>query len=194
VRLAHHGVDTDFFSSTVEISKRPYRLLFVGNWLRDTQFFERVVSRLVSIAPDILIDMVYSVDKDINNPLFKLCKYPQVNIHRFIPDEALLRLYNHTRLLFLPLKDSSANNALLEGLSCGVPVVVTDLPGTRDYTNDCVAYHYKNEKDCLDYILETMYDDRALHQGSKAAVEFARSNFSLQKVAAEHANIYRELL
>lgn len=40
VRFVHHAVDTDFFTIKNEINKRPYRLLFVGNWLRDTQFLK----------------------------------------------------------------------------------------------------------------------------------------------------------
>jgi glycosyltransferase involved in cell wall biosynthesis len=193
VRFVHHGVNTEFFSPSTLISKRPCRLLFVGNWLRDTQFFERVVSRIVQVAPEILIDMVYSINMDIDSPLFKLCKYPQVNIHRFINNNELLNLYNQSRLLFLPLKDSTANNALLEALSCGVPVVTTDLQGIRDYSNDCIAYYYKSEKDCLEYILGTIKEDALLERRSVAASDFMRLKFSLRKVAAEHAQIYREL-
>ncbi len=54
VRFVHHGVDTNFFTITKEISKRPYRLLMVGNWLRDTELFENVVSEIVQISKDIV--------------------------------------------------------------------------------------------------------------------------------------------
>jgi hypothetical protein len=94
VRLVHHGVDTGFFSITKKMEERSKRLLFVGNWLRDTEFFEKVVSRLVQIDPSIKVDMVYSIDTDLNNPLFKLCKYSQVTLHRFISNEQLRDLYN----------------------------------------------------------------------------------------------------
>ena len=82
---------------------------------------------------------------------------------------------------------------MLEALSCGVPVVTTDLQGIRDYSNDCIAYYYKNEKDCVEYILENIKEDALLEKRSVAASDFIRSKFSLRKTAAEHAQVYREL-
>lgn len=194
VKLVHHAVDTNFFCVKNKIIERAYRLLFVGNWLRDTEFFERVVTSILQISKEIKIDMVYSIDTDINNPLFRLCKYPQVTLHRFISNEQLRDLYNDSRLLFLPLKDCTANNSLLEALACGIPVVTTDLPGIKDYTNSCIAYCYKNEKDCLEFILETIKDDELLKERSAEARNFICSSFSLSQIAGEHAKIYRELM
>ncbi len=51
-------------------------------------------------------------------------------------DEALLRAYQTTTALLLPLDDATANNALLEGMACGLPLITTDLPGVRDYTTE----------------------------------------------------------
>jgi glycosyltransferase involved in cell wall biosynthesis len=41
----------------------------------------------------------------------------------------------------LPLIDSVANNALLEAMSCGTPIIVSNVGGVNDYTNtDVVEY------------------------------------------------------
>jgi glycosyltransferase involved in cell wall biosynthesis len=193
VRLVHHGVDTDFFKITNPVESRPFRLLFVGNWLRDLNFLEAVVSKILDASKEIKVDIVYS-QEDLNNPVFKLCRYPQVTIHRHISDEQLLALYNDSRLLFLPLIDSTANNSLLEASACGVPVVTTDLPGVKEYSHNSFAFYYKDQKDCIDYIWETIKDDGLLKEQSCGARNFMVSNFSLQKVAKEHANIYHEFL
>jgi glycosyltransferase involved in cell wall biosynthesis len=50
-----------------------------------------------------------------------------------IEDAALAGLYRAADVLFLPLIESTANNALLEGIASGLPAVVTDLAAVRAY-------------------------------------------------------------
>jgi glycosyltransferase involved in cell wall biosynthesis len=193
-RLVHHGVDTEFFKIQNEIQNRSYRLLFVGNWLRDINFFELVVSRILNVSKDIMVDIVSPQPNDLINPLFKLCRHAQVTVHRNLNDQRLLDLYNDSRMLFLPLIDSTANNSLLEAAACGVPVVTTDLPGVQEYSHNSFAFYYNNQRDCVDYILETIKEDALLKEQSCSARNCMVSNFSLDKIALEHANIYREFL
>jgi glycosyltransferase involved in cell wall biosynthesis len=57
-----------------------------------------------------------------------------------IDDDALLDLYRSCDLLFLPLRAATANNALLEALATGLPMLLSDLPACRAYARDCAIY------------------------------------------------------
>ena len=61
-------------------------------------------------------------------------KDPDVITHPRLTEEEYFNLLNSARALLLPLKFASANNALLEAHSVGLPAVCTDLPGVRDYS------------------------------------------------------------
>ena len=50
--------------------------------------------------------------------------------------QKLLRaLYHLSDLFFLPFVDAVANNAIVESIACGVPVVVSDVGSLRDYVD-----------------------------------------------------------
>jgi glycosyltransferase involved in cell wall biosynthesis len=56
-----------------------------------------------------------------------------VTVYNGIEDEKLLELYQHSHVLLLPLIGCTANNALLEGIACGLPVVSSLLPSVKAY-------------------------------------------------------------
>src|SRR5262249_26574378 len=116
-----HGVDIEFFCP---FEPRPetktFRCITVGHWLRAW----KVLCQIADALPDMTFDVVTDRETDLR-------QLSNVQIHRGIDDEALASLYRNADALLLPLIDSTANNALLEGIACGLPVVVTDLPAVR---------------------------------------------------------------
>ena len=65
------------------------------------------------------------------------------------------RLYQQSHVLFLPLKEATANNALVEGLSCGLPIVTTLLPSVREYIpfNHAILIKNNNVDDFVNALL-----------------------------------------
>jgi glycosyltransferase involved in cell wall biosynthesis len=118
-----HGVDTDFFhpASSANSTER-VRCITVGRWLRDWATFANVARSL----PDVHFDVVSNRDLGIG-PI------ANVRVHQNLNDAELAALYRRADILFLPLLQSTANNALLEGLASGLAVVATDLEAVRAY-------------------------------------------------------------
>jgi glycosyltransferase involved in cell wall biosynthesis len=118
-----HGVDTDFFQPS---NKKPLleniHCITVGHWLRDWRVFKEVALQLSEFT----FEVVTPVTMTIPN-------LPNVRVHSGVDDATLATLYKSADILFLPLVHSTANNALLEGIACGLPAVVTDLEAVRAY-------------------------------------------------------------
>ena len=119
VSMILHGVDTSFFCPADQSeTPRGFRCLSVGSWLRDYGAVLEVAHRLSSV-PDFEFQIVSSAVTSHEIP-------GNVSVQSGIDDDALRTMYQQADVLFLPVTSATANNAVLEGISCGLPVVTTD--------------------------------------------------------------------
>ncbi len=127
VEVVLHGVDVAHFTPGPHAARREggLRCVTAGHWLRDWAAVRGTAERL-SDVPGIAFDVVTSRDTGLEG-------LPNVTVHRNVSDDRLLDLYRAADVAFLPLTGSTANNALLEGIACGLPVVSTALPSVRAY-------------------------------------------------------------
>ena len=125
-----YGVDTGNFSPGTE-DGNPRRCLFVGNWLRCFETMVGIARRLRDARPHVGIDVV-TLEKNFR--YFE--NMPNVRCMAGISEDALVRLYRRSALLVMPLLAATANNALLEAMACGLPIVTNDTGGVRDYVDD----------------------------------------------------------
>jgi hypothetical protein len=117
VKLIPHGVDTNYFKPG---NKTGNKLLQIGNWLRDFEFASKVYHYLYNIDKNLTI---YVVSRSKYHHFFSSNK--NVICMSDITDDQLLKLFQETKLIFLPLKDFTANNSLVEGISCGNEVLIS---------------------------------------------------------------------
>jgi glycosyltransferase involved in cell wall biosynthesis len=134
IHFIPHGVDTNFFKPEATATKTGNKIIFVGNWLRDFDTLVVVAEILAANAPQVVLDVV-SLEE--NKALFEKCG--NVVFNSKIPEAVLLRKYWEASLLIAPMKDCTANNSVLEGMACGLPIVATDIGGIRDYVDESCA-------------------------------------------------------
>ncbi len=133
-----HGVDLDFFN-TIDITKRnKNQILFVGQYLRDFDLLENTIEVLIKDKFDFNLICVVPISYRKEN-LLRLARYSNVQLLDSITEIELLELYQKSSVLFMPLIDSTANNAINEAMACGTPILVSDVGGVRDYVNDDIA-------------------------------------------------------
>ncbi|MES0489112.1 MAG: glycosyltransferase [Leptospirales bacterium] len=157
IHVIPHGVDCTFFQpekQTSSIVKNNFTMLTVGFWLRDFDaIFETAAICLKENFNFIIVTSELKVPEKLTN----------VSILSNLSDEKLKKLYNSADVLLMPLKDGTANNAILEGMSCGLPVVTTNIDGTAYYIGKKNGYLLdENNPDEIANILRKLESDKKL--------------------------------
>ena len=136
IKMILHGIDTDFFKPEAQIPLvGRFNCLTVGHYFRDFQLLRKICQGF-SHRSDVTFKVVSSRHEGLDD-------LPNVRAYKGIDDVALRKLYQQSTLLLLPMVHATANNALLEGIACGLPVVASALPGLKAYVPGGEAFLVK---------------------------------------------------
>ncbi|MBW4550848.1 MAG: glycosyltransferase family 4 protein [Aphanocapsa sp. GSE-SYN-MK-11-07L] len=201
VHFIPHGVDLDFFcppaKETISFKHHKHpRCVFCGTWLRDLQTLACAIDKVLEKNPCIQFDLVVPISKR-NDPFFyRIARHSQVTWHSGISDEQLRDLYRQATLLFLPLLDCTANNALLEAISCGLPIISNHVGGIPDYTEDTFAslLPIGDVEGLVDSILSLVDDPQECIKREKSARLFAEQRLNWDRIASQTRQVYEKAL
>ncbi len=185
-----HGIDTEYFKPKENKPKTDViNCVTVGFWLRDFEMLSEVIKILNTTNINFIFNIVSS-----NEVTKYFAGIPNVNLRSQITDEELLSLYQDADILVLPLIDSTANNTLLEGLACGLPIVTTDVGGVKDYVNDsCAILVPKGDtKMMAEEIIRLVNDKIRLHQMAQNSRKRALE-LSWDKIAMKIQKVYQKV-
>lgn len=200
VHFIPHGVDTSFFvpgDNLISSQKKDKpRCIYVGKWLRDTTTMIDVLDDVIKKRPDIQFDMVVPRDVREDPSFYKMSRHKQLSWYAGISDRELLNLYQKADLLVLPLIDSAANNAILEAMSCGLPIITSRVNGITDYTDISFAdmLAVGDVKGIVNSIFHILNNPKEKKLKSKAARKQAVSNFDWNIIAKKTNNFYQSIM
>lgn len=197
IHFCPHHVDTDYFCPAPEpLHAQPHvaqRLVCVGHLYRDYDCMLSVLRLLrTTYQHKVELDLI-GPPKDSKHPLLS---EPGVQVLRGISDDALRDIYRHASAGVLPLTDSTANNALVEMMACGLAVVSTNIGGVGNYATGAGArLHALGDSAAMAATVDQLLRDTGLRQqcgrhNRTAAVE----GFSIGVCAERLASIYRQVL
>ncbi|GAB5559651.1 MAG: hypothetical protein SynsKO_12980 [Synoicihabitans sp.] len=194
VRFVPHGIDTDFFRpAQIPPDHSVLRMAYVGQFGRHTTQASRVIAQLLILQPDLYFDMVLAKEAFRSHDFEAIANHPRVIWHFGIPDSKLLSIYQSARALFLPLLASGANNAIVESLACGLPVVTTDVGGIRDYGGGSLfpLAPPENDNALIELALHWLEDTNDWITTSKKLRNFAEARLQWSDCAQAHLHAYR---
>jgi glycosyltransferase involved in cell wall biosynthesis len=187
-----YAVDTSFFIPPADHNVREHYLcLFVGSHLRDFNTLRQLIENARILAPQLKFVVVlhplhiHLLDGVVGNYI----------VLSNVSDSKLLSLYQQASLLIQPLHDSTTNTSLLEAISCGLPVVVSEVGGVRDYLNDEIASFVPpyDASSMLEAILTLIENPLKRRQMAEMARENALS-FDWSVTATQMRKVYEEVL
>src|SRR5262249_30321296 len=137
-------------------------------------------------APDVTCDVVANPEHrahfgDLRN----------VNFCSGISDVALRQLYHNASISVSSLTGAAANNAILESMASGLPIIATDLPAIREHTtrDGCVYIPPGDSSELASAILRLLDDEqRCALLG--AANRAHAAGFGWEHVARQTMEVY----
>jgi glycosyltransferase involved in cell wall biosynthesis len=185
-----HGVDAQFFTA-VGARTPPdsiLKVLSVGSYRRNFKLLREICERFQG-------DNRFQFEI-VSSPRFRPMfeDLPNVKFHSGISDSELLATYGRASCLLMTAESSTANNALLEALACGLPIVTERVGGISEYVNaDCALETTPCEAEGLAEALKLLQRDGDRRRKMASAARRQAMSFSWDNVGKLTDEVYNRL-
>lgn len=184
-----HGIDTDHFTPSSLKSttiSHTIKLLHVGSYLRDFDQLAHLTNELTHLPVKFQVVCPQSIPSSHDFA-------PGVEWHHNISHTRLRELYQDADVLIMTGLAATANNAILEGMACGLPIIAPEMGGLRNYTDPTFAKLFPSSDNgaFVKAIVQLLEDPQRRTKMAEAARR-AALRFSWPAIADQTASVYRE--
>lgn len=189
IYVAPHGIDTNFFHP-VPAAPRQRMVVTAGGHTRDYVTFSKAIRRVWDVDPSIKF---VAVSPNIGN-LGEPFHLDGVECLTGISDDELRALYQSSRVAAFSFEWAIANNAVLEAMASGLPIVATDIGGVVEYVpaDAGILFPSGDAEAMANGILELMNNEALASDMGASARRFAEC-LSYKKVAQKMMDIYLDV-
>ncbi len=186
-----HGIDTERFTPAANLPRQPeLRLITVGHHMRDLEALRRIMdecgARRLPVRFDLVLPQFYwppFADRD------------NVCLHANIAEPELIGLYQQADALLLPITDATANNAVLESLAVGTPVITNAVGGIADYLDDRSGWLFApGDVAGMVELIANLCANRNLAASRREAARRQSLAFDWTKIAAQMREVYATVI
>ena len=196
-----NGVDTEYFVPSSPELKQKCRKELGLDGKKLVFIYSGVLSRRKNY--DLLIraflksrwrdEGILVLAGEIKDPI-RIKGLPQPNILFTGPVKEIRSWYQASDILLSASRSEGLPNAILEGMSCGLPVFLSDIPPHTHILSHCseTGTLFRSEEELVS-LLDKASQKEAESMG-QAAAESVRSHFSAEKMSLEFQDLYRKVI
>jgi len=217
-----HCIDMTEFRPVDLVKKmEKFKFLYIGSWKRRKGYQELLTAWCEEFTVNDKVQLIIKTDK-VNKAEGYISSLPSrpdnITIQkRVILENEMPEFLRSVSCLILPTKGEGFGLPCIQAMACGVPVIVTDYSGCKDYANDDTAFLLKPEgfiiKKVMDNIPQFFDKEWAfvsvnqirrmmryvfenqdqIPKKTVSALSFVKSNFSLSYVAGLFKNMFDQI-
>ena len=199
VDVIPNGVDRDRFFPDDGLPTTPekLRIICVGRLIERKGVWEllEAMPKVLAKVPNAHLDLAGSGDlkQALADRISSMGLSDAVTLHGAVPQEELPVLLRQASLFALPSHAEGMSNALLEGIACGLPVVVTDTGGTKELLDGNGLLIFMKDPDSLaDAMIEILSDESKRAAMRKASLKVA-DRYSWEALGASYLEMYKAI-
>lgn len=196
IQVIHNGINSNFKNLNLYKKKQ---ILFVGtlnerkNFIAVLQAFKKLKSN------DTRLILVGNFDKNFQHSytskyiLQESQKNSNIVFINNISQQELIRIYNESNILILPSFYEGFGFPLLEAMSCGVPILCSDIEPFVEIAQDVAMYLNPHDTDDIKNKIKTILNDTALQLKMKENGLKRAKDFSWEKNTILHLEVFKKV-
>lgn len=191
VFVVPHGVDTEFFRPAQKNHDEPV-CITVGSHLRDFETLREAIGLVWKSNPS--VQFIAIGTRTSEKSYFKGLDDSRIQYLDKIRDDELLQSLQKAKVALFSFASATANNAMLEAMASGLPIVATRVGGIGEYITEDVGTLCppKNAEALAKGVLHYLSDSESQRRKAKAARECALK-IDFKNVADDMHAIYSRL-
>jgi glycosyltransferase involved in cell wall biosynthesis len=200
VRLIHNGIDTELFSpGRSPRDARSHHVLWVGRFVpgKKPDLLVDSFRILAAQSPDYRLTMVGKgpFRKTVKEQVERLGLGGRVQFKDFVPNPQLPELYREAGVFVLTSSAEGVPRAMLEAMSCGVPVVSTELGQLKEVVQDCGVLVPQGDPQAVADAIAGIANDRSLARNlGDNGRSRVMAGYSWKDTVERTVMVYEELL
>ena len=194
VTTIYNGVDTELFRPSARIRPRkPFRLLYVGNWIK-RKGVDLLPHIMNNLGPDYELHFTESRYRNVQSTA--LTKNME-SIDRINSTHQMKTVYQEADALLFPTRLEGLPLSAIEAQACGLPVIATNgssLPEAVIHNETGILCEQDNVSAFADAARRLAVDPEAWRRMRAAARSHVENHFTINRMVERYLHLYSEIL